>query len=136
MFAEIAALANTNSYRLIDVSDGNSNNRIYLAYTNNSNKIRVVVRVANSDQFDYQYTLTDATEFNKIAFKYKENDFALWVNGAEVYTDSSGVAFPSDTLSVINFSNTFGTENFYGKVKQLIVFNEALSDSELATLTS
>ena len=136
LYAEIAALANTNSYRLIDLSNGGSINRIYLAYTNSNNKIRVVVRVANSDQIDYQYTLTDATEFNKIAIKYKENDFALWVNGTEVFTDSSGITFPSDTLNVINFSNIFGTENFHGKAKAVAVYKEALTDAELQSLTT
>ena len=136
LFVEMADLGTTSSYRLIEMSDGSNSNRVYLAYTNANNKIRVVVKVANSDQFDYQYTLTDATEFNKIAFKYKENDFALWVNGAEVYTDSSGITFPSDTLNVVSFSNTFASENFYGKTKQVQVFNTALSDAELITLTT
>ena len=136
LFAEIADLGTTSSYRLIEMSDGSNSNRIYLAYTNVDNRIRVVVKVANSDQFDYQYTLTDATEFNKIAFKYKENDFALWVNGAEVYTDSSGITFPSDTLNVVSFSNTFGSENFYGKTKNIQVFKEVLTDAQLITLTT
>ena len=136
LYAEIADFATTSSYRLIQISDGSSSNRIYLAYTNANNKIRVVVRVANSDQFDYQYTLTDATEFNKIAFKYKENNFSLWVNGVEVYTDSSGITFPSATLNVVSFSNTFGSENFFGKTKNIQAFNTALSDSDLLSLTT
>ena len=28
---------------------------------------------------------------NKIALKYKANDFALWINGTEVATDTSGI---------------------------------------------
>ncbi len=135
LYADIAALATTSSYNLIEISNGGNNDRVYLAYTNSSNKIRVVTRVGNSDQFDYQYTLADATKFNKIAFKYKENDFALWVNGLEVYTDNSGNTFPSNTLNVINFSNTSGTENFFGKNKALAVYKEALTDANLRCLT-
>ena len=39
-----------------------------------------------------------------------------------------------DTVDIADWN---GTSNvYYGRVKQIIVFNEALTDSELATLTS
>jgi hypothetical protein len=39
-------------------------------------------------------------------------------------------------LSQINFNSGQGSSNFYGKTKELMTFNEALSDSELEDLTS
>ena len=51
-------------------------------------------------------------------------------------TDSSGTTFAADLLNELAFDNGGGGNLFLGKIKQLIVFNEALSDSELATLTS
>jgi hypothetical protein len=30
---------------------------------------------------------------SKVAFKYKDNDFALWVNGIEVGTDNLGTTY-------------------------------------------
>ena len=74
--------------------------------------------------------------YNKIALKWKLNDFAIWVNGVEVSTNNSNITFPANTLNKINFSNELGTTfRFEGKCKALAVFNEALSDDELNNLT-
>ena len=78
-------------------------------------------------------TISDIRDFNKIAFKYKVDDFSLFINGTKIGTDTSGsVPIGLDELS---FDDNDGVI-FYGKCKQLMVFNEALSDSELTTLTS
>ena len=98
------------------------------------NRVFGVTYVSPSNQAAIGHTLTDVTTTFKIAYKYKANDFALWVNGVEVGTDSSG-SVPTG-LTELNFDNGSGNDDFYGKVKQLIYFNEALSDSELQTLTS
>ncbi len=83
------------------------------------------------------WDLGDSTQFHKIACKWKQNDFALWVDGVEVGTDTSGSTFSADTLNVLNFSNaTTLSDFFYGKCKAIAVFNEALSDSELTQLTT
>ena len=58
------------------------------------------------DKQVYNYTLTDAKSFNKIAFKYKQNDFSLYVNGIEVATDTSGNVLPANTLN--NFEFEYG----------------------------
>ena len=79
---------------------------------------------------------TDITQNNRIALKYKENDFAAWINGFEVLTDTSGVTYPSGTLTELAFDGGDGNNDFYGKTKQLMTFKTALTDSELETLTS
>jgi hypothetical protein len=84
----------------------------------------------------YITTSVDYSNFIKVAFKYKENDFAWWVNGVEVGTDLSGITFPSNTLNSLQFAYGSGSNKWAGNVKLLAVFNEALSDSELETLTT
>ena len=74
--------------------------------------------------------------FNKIAFKWKANDFALWVNGVETDTVSSGVTSTANTLNALEFEMFNDSSNFYGKVKSVAVFKEALTDAELESLTS
>jgi hypothetical protein len=78
--------------------------------------------------------MPDATTPFKIAYKYKQNDFSLWVNGFERGTDTSG-SVPTG-LTKLNFDNGAGGNDFYGKSKQLMAFKTALTDSELETLTS
>jgi hypothetical protein len=133
LYAEMAALANDGTNRRISLSDGTTNNRIVFSYSSTSNQFQTFL--ANpSVQFNFYHTLSDSTDFNKIAVKYKLNDFALWINGVEVATDVSG------TLPVglyrINFDEGSGASDFYGKTKMVATFKQALSDSELECLTS
>ena len=125
LFIESQALANDLSYRFISICDGTTNNRVLISHNTVSNQIRADVIVSGSTQATMttnSYTITDN---HKIAIKYKTNDFALWVDGTEVSTDTFGNTFPSGTLSEINFDNgTLGASFYYeGKLKQLIYFN-------------
>jgi len=133
LYAEIAALADDNTYRVLSLSDGTTNERVYMQYTNASNTVSVVVKDGGVTQANMVYVLSDATNFSKVAIKYKSNDFALWVDGVERATDTSGNT-PTG-LNTLAF-NSGGSAVFYGKVKALAVFNEALSDSELTQLTT
>ena len=76
------------------------------------------------------------TEFNKVALKYKENDFAFWINGVEVATDTSGIAPSEGTLNNLQLSNSSNGIPFYAKTKDLRVYPTALADAELITLTT
>jgi len=132
LFAEIEALANDLTRRDISINDGTTSNRVVLRYDNSSNRLRVFVNGTSDSITVTGYTITDTL---KIAYKYKVNDYAIWVNGTEAGTNTSSTDIPSG-LDLLNFDQGNNTNNFYGKVKQLIYFNEALSDSELQTLTS
>ena len=138
-YAEIAALADDQTGRFFALSDGSSSNRVRLGYQPSvSNRFRAIVVSGGSttvDMNDTNTTLSDITEYNKIAFKYKVNDFALYFNGTEVKTDTSG-AVPT-SLNLLEFNNAASTPSsfFYGKVKGLAVYNEALSESQLMQLT-
>lgn len=134
LFAEIAALANDQSSRRITIAQSISN-LIRVGYDSVSNRIFGVVYNGTNQAIllTTSYTITD---FHKIAVKYKENDFALWVNGVEVAIDLSGSTFATGTLNEFAFDDGGGGNLFYGKVKQAMTFKTALNDSELETLTS
>ena len=135
LYAEIAALANDLTNRRISlVKDGN--NKINLVLSTSSNTVQAIVISGGAVQFNQSFVISDTTEFNKIAIKYKVNDFALWIDGVEVATDTSGNTFSSGELTTLTFDNATGTNLFFGKCKTVAVFKEALSDTELACLTS
>jgi hypothetical protein len=135
LYAEIAALADDGAYREITLSDGTVNNRVELRFTNNSNEIQVVVRaIDGAVQHARQTSAYTITSFNKIAFKYKLNDFAFWINGVEIATGTGGVT--PIGLSELAFDAGDGYSDFYGKTKNIQVFNYALTDEELQTLTT
>ena len=131
LYAEIQALASDSTDKVITMSDGSTSNRVQV-YFNSSNQIVGGLISGGSGQAAITYS-TDIKLVSKIAFKFKQNDFALWVNGSEVGTDVVGN--PATGLNVIDFDNGAGGANFYGKLKGLAVYNEALSESQLMQLT-
>ena len=135
LFLEFAALSNDLTERRISISNSSTGNVVRIGFTSVSNRILGVIYNGSNQAVltTDSYTITD---FHKVALKYKQNDFALWVDGTEVSTDSSGTTFAVDLLNELAFDNGGGGDNFFGKVKQALVFNEALSDSELTTLTT
>lgn len=134
LYAEIAALVNSGTNRCISLYDGSVNNRLTLVLGTTSNSIRTIIKSNGSTSFDEQHIVTSTLNYNKVAVKYKANDFALWINGVEVATDTSG-ATPVG-LDRITFDTGNSTLNFYGKTKALAVYKEALTDEQLQSLTT
>jgi len=136
LFAELATLdKDDTSSRRISISDSTTNNVIRLTYDVASNRLYAVVYKSGTIWATYT-TLSNSEDFNKVALKYKPNDFDFYVNGVKVQQQSSGATFNAGTMSEVAFDNGSGGNLFFGKVKQLMVFKTALSDSDLATLTS
>jgi hypothetical protein len=135
LMVEISALANDLNIEGISVSDGSSSNRVVIFKWNISNTIRARVTSGGVNTFDFYVSVSDITNINKIALKYKQNDFALWINGIEVATDFIGAA--PIGLSKLNFdSDGIGSAPLYGNTKQIQYYDSALNDSDLETLTS
>ena len=137
LYAEIAALTDDNTSRRISISDGSSNpnNLVSIDISEYTDTIVGRIRTSDSEVAFLTKASQNQTQNNKIAVKYKVNDFALWINGVEVATDNNG-AIPIG-LDEISFDRGNGTSNyFYGKIKDLKVYNTALTDAELITLTT
>ena len=133
-YAEISALASDSTAKEITLSDGTTNNRVIISY-NTANKIRINYRKASSNIFDQTKTIT-ITESNKVAVKYKLNDFSFFVNGTKVASSTSGSVMSANTLTQLNFDDGSGSFDFYGKIKNVQIYNTALTDAELIELTS
>ena len=134
LYAEIAALANDGTFRLLSLSDGTSLNRVYLGFNNSDNIITANVTTGGVSQAIINYTTTNSSLFNKVAIKYKDNDVSLYVNGIEVGVDTS-VTTPL-SLNSLQFTSGAGSSVFSGKTKCVAVFKEALTDEELTCLTT
>ena len=133
LYAEIKGFVNDALSRPISISDGTTSNRINLFFPASQTQVVGRVNSGGVTVADMLYTGINQSLFNKIAVKYKENDFALWINGIEVLTDTSGAAPVG--LKELAFDNAAATK-FQGRCKTVAVFKEALSDTELACLTS
>ena len=134
LFAEISALADDGTNRRISISDGSTSDRIVLGYTASSNQLIILVSSNSVSGVASIVNIDNSLQFNKIALKYKLNDFALWINGIEVLTDNS-LNSPIG-LNDLSFEGADNLNDFYGSTKQIQYYNTALNDSDLETLTS
>ena len=136
LFWEGSGFINGGSQVMLSLSDGTSSNVIQSILHSTASRIifRIIlggVNTVNISSFDISQT-----ENLKIALKYKENDFALWINGVEKASLTSGSTFSTNTINELNFSDGNGASSpFFGKVKQLQVYDTALTDEQLLQLT-
>ena len=131
LMAEISALDDDLTNRRITISDNTTNNRIVLGFADTSNTILALVG-SNGTQFISTISISDTKLNNKFALKYKQNDFALWVNGIEIATGTSGNT-PLN-LNNLKIQGSTGFSNFYGNTKQIQYYDSA--DIDLEKLTS
>ena len=103
-------------------------------------KDRIIAYLRNNAGYQtiMQYYGTWTMPRIKVAFKWKVNDFALWANGVEGKTDTSGSTFPVTFLDTVNLGDYLTSSNpkFNSKINTLAVFPTALSDADLTTLTT
>ena len=127
LYCEIKALANDLQIEGISISDGSISNRVAIFKWSSSNKMRGRVTSGGTNTLNDNFDVSDITEYNKMAVKYKVNDFAIWLNGKEVFTDTSG-AIPSGLNQLAFSSSGVGGSDIYCDAKMVAVFKEALSD--------
>lgn len=135
LYAEMASLANSGVQRKLSISDGTNQKVVVLQFTDVNHQLRAFL-YNGALQVNMYNVLSKALEFNKIAFKFKQNDFSLYVNGSEVATDSSGTTFSTGDLTQFNFNDGGISDPFHARIREIKVFRRALTDSELQELTN
>jgi hypothetical protein len=137
MFLDVAALADDGTNRYFSINDGTAANYIYFRYVSTSNNMIMRVVIGGVTINTLTYVSPDTTAFSKIALKWKGGDYAFWVNGVERGTDTTATAFGAGVLTeiVADFPTGLGGA-FPSKIKQLLIFPTALTDVQLAELTS
>ncbi len=134
LFVEAKTIYDSSTSRRISLSDGSINNRVMLEFDETTeNTIKAVITTGGVNSAIMTFAASDLSQYNKIAIKYKLNDFSIWFNGTEVVTDSSGGVPTGLTQLVLDGGD--GSNFFYGEVKQLQVYDTALTDMQLIQLT-
>ena len=117
----------------ISLSDGSGSNRIMI-YPYSENQLGLRFN-ANASQLVSQTITVSILSVNfKIAIRWGNGNYSIYQNGLEAYTQS--ISSTPLGLSKLNFSSATGGSNFFGKTKAVAVWKEALSDQELAELTT
>jgi len=138
VYLEFEALVNDLSNRWISFEELGvpTDNMFEIRLSAGSNLLQIVTRSSGGGQdVVMSETLTDITANNKIAVNYNGLNWKLAVNGTIADTETAARLF-NDNIEKIKFSRNTNTNHFYGKVKDLRVYNTALTDTELQNLTS
>lgn len=137
LYTETACLVDGDNNRAISIgSDGQ--NVASIQYNPTSNRILGRYRNAGNFECQVQFDVADRTQFSKIAFRYKQDDFVLFVNGVKVgIDDTSGNVLSANTFTslALNSGMSGVGQPFEGKVKCVAVFKEFLNNDELECLT-
>ena len=120
-------------YYPITISDGTASNMVTL--NNYNNLLTVYVSSGGSSVFLNSSFSGSSGLRIKAAIAYKANDFAFYVNGVQIATDSSGSVPVS--MSKINLGSYVNeNKNDTIQANQTMLFKTRLTNTELAALTT
>jgi hypothetical protein len=118
---------------LATISETSTNNYIYMSKRNPTGF--EVYGGTGATTYITSGVFVDGQRY-KVALAYKNNDFAVYINGASIWTDTSGtIDFTTpNKLSVGSYySQILG---FNSGINQVALFPTRLTNAELATLTT
>ena len=117
----------------LTIYDGTNQNIFFI--NNYNNTLTIGMQNGGSTQFtNNSFNPTEGARY-RLGFAYKQNDFALYINGNQIATDTSGTV---PTMNQITFGNYYSNQtNLQNSVKvnDFKLYNTRLSNTELAKLT-
>ena len=119
----------------LGLSDGSGvyNNTIAILF--NLDSINQITSIYRSNNITTLSTVPLPLNFNKIAIRYFSNTLELWLNGVMVGSETFTTQIASNVLNSLQFEKSNNTYHFYGNVKDVKIYNNALTNDELEALT-
>jgi hypothetical protein len=141
LYAELKLLQDTPSTNMyFGISSGALANSIFFRFNTAGDIVAYNAGLGSSNIIALKSASEiDLTSIFKLAVKYgaTNSDFSVYVNGSKVSEYGSFSATTVSGLDKCDFALYDGASSpFYGKVKDLRVYNTALTDTELQNLTS
>lgn len=130
--AETRILGGTSGKRLLSLSDGTDTNRIQIIKSANDANEAIVTNGGVSQAGIV--SSANQSGIARFAFAYALNDFAFYVNGAQVGTDVSGTV-PATSRVDIGQSGA-GQNQLNGWIRAAALFTTRLTNAQLQTLTT
>lgn len=135
LYAEIAALADDTIQRAISISNSTIQNTAEIFYNSGTNQVSFRIRANNANITVQNRTVSDRTQFVKVALKYKDGDIEGFINGVKEVDRTDSLTF-SGSLSELAFDRGGDQSHFEGKIRELRTYRTALTDAELIALTT
>jgi len=135
IYAEVDVRNFTNGNRIVCLSDGTSNNRIILQEGANST-LQAIVTNATIGVVDISTASGRTAGIYKIAIGYKQNDFAVYVNGSQTGTDNTGGVPACNQIFIGKIETTATTNQLTDRIRAAALYTTRLTNAELAALTT
>ena len=125
------------NYSVISISDGTNANRVVFYFSAVLNQIASYITKSNVNSSTILSIVNSYPNSNyKVVIKYNSIGFYIFANGGLIGTILSNYSFPNNTLNEIKLSSPDNSNFFEGKVKNIKVYNQSLTDSEAIALTT
>ena len=117
----------------ISLSDGSSSNRV--SFKIDANNIDFQYRIGGSYSYRVDVDI-DTSNTNKIAMSFNNGVFVGYLNGVAIGNPISGASLGQGVLNRLNFNDGNSADSFEGNIKEVRVYDTALTDAELQALTT
>jgi hypothetical protein len=135
IYAELDIRSFANGNRIVCLSDGTSDNRIIIQEGANST-LQAIVTNATSGVVDISTASGLTAGIYKIAIGYKQDDFAVYVNGSQTGTDNTGGVPACSQIFIGKIETTATTNQFNDRIRAAVLYTTRLTNTELAALTT
>jgi len=140
LFFEGSVLKNNNTVKLVEFNDGGLLNVIQLYYRDSSGtqpRVYAIAKSGGTQVYGYAYNIPSGSgeDTHKVAFRFEDNNFAMFYNGTKVHSQTSGTT-STNPKNQLMYETSAGAIPFRGNVKQTLVFGTALADDDCITLTT
>jgi hypothetical protein len=133
IYAEVDLKNFEQNARIIALSDGTTSNRITLIF-NTASRFRLLVNVSTSGQVDLSSS-AQVSGIYKVAVAYKENDYAFYLNGTQIGTDTSALVPACTSVFLGKIESSASTNFLNDRIRAAAIYTTRLSDDQLAELT-
>ena len=134
LYVEGSALADDFVDKRIAISDGSTNNYVSIGYSRFAGNIIAEIWSGGVNQVvNWGATGVTKTNNNKFALSWGSGTMKFYINGTQTNTES---ATSPIGMNVLDFTSGNGTLPMYANTKDVRVYNTALTDAELITLTT
>jgi len=131
-YANIASLYKDGLNKTLSISDGTSNNLIQIELSGD-NGIKCKVFSEGVQQSSGIVKFFGNVEFHKIALRWDKTSHTLSIDGILIGTNIE--VAPPKGLTTVSFDNGVGGNKFWGKCRELAVFNAPLQDLIIKQIT-
>ena len=135
VYAQVDLRNWTASGRVLAISDGTSDARVVIQVGDNQT-LQAVVTAASGEVANIATASGQVNGIYKCAVAYASGDFAFYVNGNQIGTDSSGAVPACNNVALGKIETSASTNFLNDRILAGALYNTRLTNAELATLTT